>query len=1262
MLQKYIKNINEFNDIIELISQQKTTKQKGDIFEEFTKYIFLLHPFYENEFEHVWLYNDIPDIVIEKLNLPAKDEGIDLVLQSKDKKYYAVQCKYRRNIEGIIPWDQLGTFTGMAFGIANGFHKAFLVTNTLDITKNIKKSDRIISIHGSFFDEIPDIVFDRMKNLLGKTKLAKPVPLKPFIHQQDAIEQSLVYFNDFDRGYWEMCCAAGKTLTGMWLMEILNVITSVIAVPSLYLLSQIYRDYVGQSNINGHMKNFILVGSECDMDDDEYNNGLIITTDVTELIDKIAFYKNNVVVITTYQSSDKVIEALNKLKVTPDLCIFDEAHKTVGQIGKQFNLLLDDKNLKINKRLFMTATPKMYGGEKNDQIYSMDDEEWYGKRIYTYNTGNAIRDGILCDYQIITMLTNDCYVEKFIKDNKYVKFENSENSSLYLANAIMLLNAFRDGKCHHLVTYHNSIANTVLFRDVLDSLLDIYKLDISILQIDGTSSMKKKKHIIGSFVNSEKAIIVSARVLNEGVNIPIIDSVCFVDNRSSTVDIIQCIGRGLRLHKLKSIAKVFVPIMVEDLDDIDEGKLFWNIVRILKSLSSTDEHIIDYFRCEGNVAGSDRCKLIVHENCMGVERVNQSIDVDDWIQSIDGKVWNIVDVWEMKCKILFDYCDEYLCTPTYKTVVNNIKIGQWLHEQKKIINSTDDNRYNKLSINKYVKENLDEYLKNVEKNKDKVVLSHDESRKLLFQYCDENNCAPMKRTSVNNINIGRWLEIQKSKINSVEDKLYIELSINKHVKNNLDEYLKYVEKNKDKEKLSHDELCKLLFQYCDDNNHVPTQKNKINNINLGSWLQTQKSKINSMEDKLYIKLSSNKHVKDNLDEYLKNVEKNKDKEKLSHDKWCKLLFQYCDDNNKVPTRNTTVNNIKLGLWFHTTQKRKINSSEDELYKKLSTNKYVKDNLDEYLENVEKNKDKVVLTHDEWCNLLFKYCGDNGQVPTCNTKFNNINIGNWLRIQKTKINSSEDELYKKLSTNMLVKVNLDEYLENKDKDVLSHDECCNLLFKYCNDNDQIPTQKTIVDGINIGGWFRHQKRKINNSQDELYKKLSINRVVKNYLDEYLINKDKVILSYDEKCNLLFEYCNNNNKVPSKKTTVDDINIGGWLQGQKRNINSNNDELYEKLSVNKIVKDNLDEYLKDKIKNKDKIVLSYDESCKLLFKYCDDNNKVPTNKTTIGSINIGKWLQHQKDKINSPEDELYKKLSTNKVVKDNLDKYLNKKIKS
>jgi phage tail tube protein FII len=202
---------------------------------------------------------------------------------------------------------------------------------------------------------------------------------------------------------------------------------------------------------------------------------------------------------------------------------------------------------------------------------------------------------------------------------------------------------------------------------------------------------------------------------------------------------------------------------------------------------------------------------------------------------------------------------------------------------------------------------------------------------------------------------------------------------------------------------------------------VPSNKTKHKNTNIGKWLQHQKTNINATTDDTYQKLAVHSMVKECLDDYL-NPER----------RWLKtrdILFDYCNTHSQVPSNKTKHKNTNIGQWL-STQKTKINATTDDTYQKLATHSMVKECLDEYLHNKEKNKDKVKLTFDQTKDILFDYCNTHSQVPSKRTKHKNTNIGHWLQDQKKKINATTDDTYQKLATHSIVKTELDRYIAKK----------------------------------------------------------------------------------------------------------------------------------------------------------------------------------------------------------------------------------------
>ena len=449
---QYLLTMMKFDDIYS-IADKITNKQKGDLFEYLTYYLFKLNSVLNNDLQNIWMYNDIPINIKKYLELSSRDKGIDLLAQINND-YYAIQCKFRKNTETIINWTEVSTFFGLSFGLHDKIKGGFFVTNTYDLCNEIIISTKIKSVYGDFFDNIPNIFFDNIRRL-NENKKIEYIKKNPFSYQQECINKCNEYYKTEKKGFIEMACGSGKTLTSYWIDSILNNKLTVIFVPSLYLLSQFYSDWVNQSHSENKQIKYILIGSDADVNDDIIykSNGLILETDLKCLQAHIDSFKNNkLVIICTYHSSNLLLKIKD---ISIDFGIFDEAHKTVGQINKQFSLMLHNENIKIDRKLFMTATLKIYINNfnndvtdsldddlddsamddiKNDtnkkikprnDILSMDNYEYYGKLVYKYNTGNAIRENRLVDYQIITIIATNKHIEDDIKKNNLISFNGT---------------------------------------------------------------------------------------------------------------------------------------------------------------------------------------------------------------------------------------------------------------------------------------------------------------------------------------------------------------------------------------------------------------------------------------------------------------------------------------------------------------------------------------------------------------------------------------------------------------------------------------------------------------------------------------------------------------------------------------------------------------------------------------------------------------------------------------------------------------------
>ena len=395
---------------------------------------------------------------------------------------------------------------------------------------------------------------------------------------------------DNNRGILYMPCGTGKTLVCHWIIERLEHKDRIcIVVPSLYLLSQVYAVWVEMRN-----DNYLLVGSDVEIDVCK-DTGLILTTD-EKTIRKFLRKHDRCVIITTYQSSERFADACIKLNYELDMIVFDEAHKTVGNRGRLFSCMLEDDNIRSKKRLYATATKKIFKYKLRhnstvERIYSMDDVQIYGKVITNYSTREAIDSGQLCDYKIVA---------PYVHSGDYRELlEGDEHYTKLVGIAVTIIKTIKERNVKHLLIFSNRNKRAEYIARLIRKISAHFDLNVCCEYLDGTSSMDRRHRVVDSFIKSEIGIISSARIFGEGVNIPECDAVCFADNKCSAVDIVQCVGRCLR--KCSSypdkIAHIIVPFVLGgDIEDFYVDHWSFNKLRcILKSLGTTDDTIVENF-------------------------------------------------------------------------------------------------------------------------------------------------------------------------------------------------------------------------------------------------------------------------------------------------------------------------------------------------------------------------------------------------------------------------------------------------------------------------------------------------------------------------------------------------------------------------------------------------------------------------------------------------------------------------------------------
>lgn len=765
-----------------------TEKEKGTKFERLMRSWLLTDPRYER-LTQVWMWNDFPS----KKDFGGKDIGIDLVAKEENGNYWAIQCKCYKE-ESRIDKKEVDSFLATSSKQfldhetmqTVGFSNRLWISTTNNWGSNAEEAIRHqnppVSRIGLVDLETSPVDWEKLEEGLSGSS-ARAEGKQPMKHQLNAISKAVEHYKENDRGKLIMACGTGKTYTSLLIAETMLEQKGLVLflVPSISLLGQALNNWFADSK--KPLKAVCICSDSTaqrrinkdtdDVSDSAVDLALPSSTNAKSISNQLISYRNHdglVVVFSTYQSIDAVSEAQKEvLKATNgaygefDLIVCDEAHRTTGiklseADESNFTKVHSNDNVRGKKRLYMTATPRLYGesakvkaSEKNCILCSMDDESIYGKEFFRVNFSYAVTHGLLTDYKVLVLTVNEDDVPEsimsYVRDKDKKELNLDETSKLIgVINGLSKEVRGDNGKTwevdpqimHRAVAFCSSIGSedkigtSKNIAYTLPRICDTYRESLSeeeqkrlvrikTKHIDGSQNALERNQSLQwlkeeSEDEQECKVLTNVRCLSEGIDVPALDAVLFLSSRNSQVDIVQSVGRIMRNFKKGEqgekkygyiIIPIVVPMDVSPEDALSQNKYFDVVWSILNALRSHD----DNFNAEVNKIALNRnkdSKVLVG----GIGFGSNALSPQDQQDAVD---LNNADIAE-QLEIRFSELKDGIYAKLVEKCGDRLYWENWANEVGKIA-QTFINRITKMVLKDGIhKEEFDEYLKGLQRD------------------------------------------------------------------------------------------------------------------------------------------------------------------------------------------------------------------------------------------------------------------------------------------------------------------------------------------------------------------------------------------------------------------------------------------------------------------------------------------------------------------------------------------------------------------
>jgi superfamily II DNA or RNA helicase len=682
-----------FEELEKRIAAIPENKGKGDAFEVFAEAYLTTQR--KHDAKQVWPLSATPLDLLGKLGLGGMDYGVDGILQTLLGDLSAYQVKFRTAREPMT-WRELSTFMGLAD--SPHIRSRILITNCDELPPVINDRQGFFCIRGSDLDRMDVSDFQAIEAWLAEAAIQAPKK-KPLPHQEEALAAIVPTLQKESRATAIMACGTGKTLVTLWTMEQLAAQKVLVLLPSLALLRQTLHEWLKETSLD---LAYLCVCSDPSVKSDadeiatpQSDLDFEVSTDsatVRRFLD--APFEGTKIVLSTYQSASVVGEAINPDE-SFDLGIFDEAHKTAGREGRNYGYALEDRNIPITKRLFVTATPRHYNPSKRNKegeatvAFSMDDPQVYGEQCYSLSFSEAANLGIICGYNVIISVITSDQVNDEILSRGIVEVKGDEVRARQVANQIALRDAVAQYGVGKVFTFHSTVKSAASFVAHGNEGIRTHLPEFDAFHVSGAMPTARRERVMKKFRAAPRAVMSNARCLTEGVDVPAVDMVAFLSPKKSKVDIVQAIGRAMRKSPGKEIGYVLVPLYLEQKDGetLEEAVArtnFEEVWDILQSLKEQDEVLADLIRDMAEAKGRGKGEK---ENPLGdrIDFVGPVLSLESLRDSITARTLERLESsWDINFGKLQKFKEEHGHSRVSQLSKDHELLGSWVSSQRSL--------------------------------------------------------------------------------------------------------------------------------------------------------------------------------------------------------------------------------------------------------------------------------------------------------------------------------------------------------------------------------------------------------------------------------------------------------------------------------------------------------------------------------------------------------------------------------------------------